>query len=316
MDPPTRVIPSVEGSLEALPDPSDFAVEWSAISHSSQSLAVESLSDITSTDGTGQYYGLGPLHVLPCGGTSMMIPCCPCIRDCSCRCHPDRSPGAAGCLFPNPRLLDAEQLVSVSPPHSVGPFRTPLPTIAPSNLYISESSALALVVPSVEHPNTMAVSSPEVVPQAYHATAGTERRFGLSQPGDHVAFWRSDGADDGVQITDMLSREFSALADPDATVLGNHACQIMLQINWPGYKTWSKPLRTRVRRGCATVPATRSVIAHRVALRVQMFMNEAQPLDQVPARWAIGSSGIRLEQMILRRLVQMTQGGWQVEIAV
>ncbi|TFY52524.1 hypothetical protein EVG20_g10512 [Dentipellis fragilis] len=304
MDSPARFRLSVEHGRGrgryALPGLDELFVERDSVGHLSLSTAVELSHNPTFSGGSQHHDDAYPLHTL-LYDDAFMIPasCCPCIRNCICNCH---LPATLVPLYQAPPSQRVRPPVC-SPLNFVDTLALPASTIPSTNISIPEFSHPIGVTADAEQSNIVPIGTPEAVPQTYRQTAAIERRFGLTVPAQYISFRRSDGTDEGVRLIDMLARDFSVLADADAVVLGEHACQIMLQVGWPGYKTWSKPLRTRVQKDRTSVSATRGTIARRVALRMQLFINEAQEDDALPARWAVGPSGIRFEQIILRRLV-------------
>ncbi|TFY57525.1 hypothetical protein EVG20_g8514 [Dentipellis fragilis] len=152
------------------------------------------------------------------------------------------------------------------------------------------------------------------VQQNFQPTPMMITRYSLNGPGAYVTFWRSDGAD-GIFLSDMLAENFKDLAGADDE-LPVYARNVTLYIDWPGYRSWSTVLRTHHRQEGLHKPVTRCMMANRVARRMGQFVKSAQPEAAHPAPLTVGPHGIGLDRMVLRRLVQKSQGAWQIEIAV
>ncbi|KAA1473729.1 hypothetical protein DENSPDRAFT_931173 [Dentipellis sp. KUC8613] len=222
----------------------------------------------------------------------------------------------------DPSIL-APPVSSIFPTPSFSPAPLPTLPIHPSTTGPSTSTFVLDVLTEPPDGDAASISNLETVP--HNINSGTKTLPSLRDPASYIVFQKLNdtGANagdwEGVRLSDMLKRDFFTLVDPDACVLAENGCQIMLHINWAGYKTWSRPLRTRVQKKGKLVPASRSAIAHRVACKMAMFIRTGQKAatpNREAARWVVGPRGIHLDQIILKRLVQVTQGGWQAELAV
>ncbi|KAA1476132.1 hypothetical protein DENSPDRAFT_884093 [Dentipellis sp. KUC8613] len=195
------------------------------------------------------------------------------------------------------------------PPSAVS---APEPNIDSPNI---PTFAVPPTIGDIEQMNGLPNIHPVMVPQTVPTAPGTSTRFSLKGPANSISFWNLHGTGEGVPLSDMRIKKFSGLAGPDDVVLERHGCQIMLHVNWPGYKEWRSPLRTRNQKCKTSVAATRGTLAHRVALRMQRFI-EDQKNEPQPEEWVVGEGGIELDNLLLLRLVQITQGAWRAEFAV
>ncbi|TFY57855.1 hypothetical protein EVG20_g8378 [Dentipellis fragilis] len=253
-----------------------------------------------------------PLHYPP-----TTTSCCGCVWSCPCQCHPRAASEPflldtfLQCLqwlasFPQPEVFPATVIPPPTPPMPVSSVDSPDLSAC--------SVPAATAAASIEQLNGVPNAGREV-PQTFHIAVGTSKRFGLQGLPDYIDFRRSNGNGKGVLLSDMQIKDFSDLAKADEVMLERHGCQIMLHVNWPGYKEWKKPLRTRVQRDKAYAAASRGAIAHRVALCMQQFIKD-QENEQQPEQWAVGKGAIGLNDILLLRLVQITRGAWRAEFAV
>ncbi|TFY57853.1 hypothetical protein EVG20_g8376, partial [Dentipellis fragilis] len=281
----------------------------------------ETLFNVNLAASLGQWEDLQPSYLPLPADTPTIVSCCGCVWKCPCQCHPRTAPepfpadaylqyfeGPAS--YPQLNAFPAPVIPTLTPPTP-----GPVPSVDSSALFAPSIPAANVDAEQLDGVSETPYAGPEVVPQTFRIAPGVLRRFGLKGPPDYIDFSRPNCYRKGVLLSDMQIKEFSDLAQADEVVLENHGCQIVLQINWPGYKGWSKPLRTRVQRQRRNVAASRGVIAHRVALCVQQFIKD-QENEQRPEQWVVGRGAIGLNNILLLRLVQVTQGGWRAEFAV
>jgi len=90
------------------------------------------------------------------------------------------------------------------------------------------------------------------------------------------------------------------------------ASTITLRIWWPGYVQYSRRMTMRK----ATGLLMRCELAMAVAEVFKQFIEEARadPSDPGQSKWRVGKGCITINDLVLLRLYQVSQGSWQADV--
>jgi len=90
------------------------------------------------------------------------------------------------------------------------------------------------------------------------------------------------------------------------------ASTITLRIWWPGYVQYSRRMTMRK----ATGLLMRCELAMAVTEVFKQFIEEARvdPNDSSHSQWRVGKGGITINDLVLLRLYQVSQGSWQADV--
>jgi len=169
----------------------------------------------------------------------------------------------------------------------------------------------------IQHPSNIRGQSQVVVPQRPYVPHHRQNYFDQFIPENPITFPRRHGGD-GIPFTDVLSENFDCLVGRDDPMFANYTGPaISLRLEWPGYKSWTKQIKTKDWRRDPQ-PITKSKLAVEVAKKVQTFVqdNINEPMTPGTERWRVGPSFIQVDDLVLVRLVHVSKGSWQAEFRV
>jgi len=114
---------------------------------------------------------------------------------------------------------------------------------------------------------------------------------------------------------DALKRNYSGLFCRDEPMqLGGSS--ISLRFEWPGYKSWSRQIKTQDWTG-SRKPITGAKLVTEVAKVLERFIKavQDQPIDLTEREWQVGPVGtsfISFDDVAILSLQRVSKGSWQV----
>lgn len=134
-----------------------------------------------------------------------------------------------------------------------------------------------------------------------------------AQPGDFIGFSAND--DCGISMSAALQGNFAGLEGRDDSVFVCIDCgtSISLRIEWPGYPSWTRQMRTQDWQKHPQ-PIKKSKLAREVSRYLEKWINEAASQlfdDNEDPKWRVGANFIRAEHVVLVALERVSKGSWQ-----
>jgi len=149
-----------------------------------------------------------------------------------------------------------------------------------------------------------------LIPQEIYTTSSIT----VSEQHPYIPFHLENPEQIGIPIIDILNKSDSFARLQDRTQAFSHMGKktFTLRIQWPGYKSWSKTIAaldwTKDR---SPIPRVKLAEAVATAVRDLFEKYRNQSYDADCAEWNIGPNGIRLEEVCLVSLHQVSRGSWQ-----
>ncbi|EIM91387.1 uncharacterized protein STEHIDRAFT_165709 [Stereum hirsutum FP-91666 SS1] len=174
----------------------------------------------------------------------------------------------------------------------------------------------------IDSSETITRSSLYIVPQGRYfppSKSGKTRYGSMDESSlDCVDFSCRLGKEGGylsvAQILDGAPR--ACLHGVNEPVLQSHGTNITLHVLWPDHTPWTTLVRTKSWKDSAT-PITQGELVIRLARALKRFTASAKRDVVSAATSAIPDPGdTALESLYLLSFYQVTQGGWQVELAI
>ncbi|KAH7907636.1 hypothetical protein BJ138DRAFT_1116531 [Hygrophoropsis aurantiaca] len=156
------------------------------------------------------------------------------------------------------------------------------------------------------------------VPQRTYRPGNSSEHL-LADPKRTVIFNSQNPRGEGISLSKALARQFDDLEDAGGSVLEDvDSVTATFRIEWPGYPSWHRQFNTKNWKKTRT-PLIRRDLAHRIAHLVNAFLKEYQGVDVSSPdyiTWNIGPDGIKIEDLILISLYNVSTGSWQAELRV
>ncbi|KAF8845189.1 hypothetical protein BDN67DRAFT_962135 [Paxillus ammoniavirescens] len=117
----------------------------------------------------------------------------------------------------------------------------------------------------------------------------------------------------GIPLVDVLNGELKRLLGKDDLVLEGCGPSVSIRINWPGYSSFKRYIPSRNFRKTKG-PITKGRLAKNLAITTRQFIPRKSIKaveDDADAKWKIGSSHIKVEDLILVSLHHVSKGSWQ-----
>ncbi|RPD64280.1 hypothetical protein L226DRAFT_544881 [Lentinus tigrinus ALCF2SS1-7] len=149
-----------------------------------------------------------------------------------------------------------------------------------------------------------------------HTLSDRRRYVEEVQLEEPIMFFTHHPAGCGIMLKDAIASKFSTLIDRDDSMFEGRGPSVSIRLNWPGYAPWSRQIPTRDFRS-PPHPITRAKLARNVAKTISRFIQEMesqQQEDANEAKWKVGSSGIKLENLMLVGLQHVSMGSWQAHV--
>ncbi|KAF9784361.1 hypothetical protein BJ322DRAFT_844285 [Thelephora terrestris] len=170
-----------------------------------------------------------------------------------------------------------------------------------------------------DHFNSLFLPQDEAPPSPINGVCVPQRKYdkgtGRSDPNnqDRVLFLREDGT--YLPVKEALEKRYGSLMDQNLPVLDEAGLTVTVRFEWPGYQ--SKEYQLRVvdwREVPQKVPLHK--LSTDVAKIVAKFVKDMQgkPIQPNYAMWRVGQDAIRVEDLRLATLEQVSAGSWQTRL--
>ncbi|KAF9221383.1 hypothetical protein BS17DRAFT_768677 [Gyrodon lividus] len=146
-----------------------------------------------------------------------------------------------------------------------------------------------------------------------HTEADQERyieQVTLSSP---IIFVTEGPYEWGIPLEDVLKGNTKRLPDRDKLVLQDCGPSVSIRINWPGYPSFKRQIPSRDFRKTKG-PTTKGKLAKYLAITTCRFIEKMSTKaieDDVDTKWRVGSQHIKMKDLILVSLHQVSKGSWQ-----
>ncbi|KAJ3552262.1 hypothetical protein NM688_g4243 [Phlebia brevispora] len=119
----------------------------------------------------------------------------------------------------------------------------------------------------------------------------------------------------GIRLADITTKGSFGLDGSEDTVFGDCRGKISYRLQWPDYPAFAIQKHARRRLSTDWCSVTRAKVARDVKDVVSQFIWK-HGKDQVDSQWKVGEHGIKVENIILLSIKQVSAGSWQPELAV
>lgn len=161
--------------------------------------------------------------------------------------------------------------------------------------------------------------NPFFIPQRIykpHTTSDIKRYVEEASLDPPICFWMDGPEECGISLTDCLHGRTKRLRDRDKEVFEHRGPSVSIRLEWPGYRQWSRQIPTKDFKSPPR-PISVTKLCKNIAKCVQRFVLERQHCeleDGTDARWKVGGSGIRFEDLVLVSLHHVSMGSWQPQL--
>ncbi|KAF8557781.1 hypothetical protein OG21DRAFT_1456949 [Imleria badia] len=135
-------------------------------------------------------------------------------------------------------------------------------------------------------------------------------RVSLSAP---IIFVTKEPFEWGISLEDVRNGKTRHLVDKEVAVLQDCGPSVSIRINWPGYASFKRQISSRNWRKTKG-PITKEKLAQNLAKTTYRFIEKMsnKPLEVgADKSWKVGPQHIKVEDLILVSLHQVSKGSWQ-----
>ncbi|KAF9238230.1 hypothetical protein BU15DRAFT_47946, partial [Melanogaster broomeanus] len=156
---------------------------------------------------------------------------------------------------------------------------------------------------------------PQAIYQPY-SQGHQERYVALTTLLPPIIFRTDDSPEWGISLLSLLSRQVIRLLDGDEPAFTSCGPSVSIRVLWPGYQPCHKLIPTRDYT-TARRPITKAKLAKLLAKCIKTFM---EGMSEKPMQvgsdlgWRIGPLDIKISDIILVSLHNVSQGSWQPQL--
>lgn len=156
---------------------------------------------------------------------------------------------------------------------------------------------------------------PQSIYQPY-TEADRVRYIGKADLKEPIIFKTAHPDQWGVALDDALKAKMKDLLDKDDNMFEDCGLSVSIRLQWPGYRSWTRQIPTMNFKS-PKGPITRAKLALNIANCVKRFIEdkEKERMEmEADRRWRVGARNIRMEDLILVSLHNISKGSWQPQL--